>query len=83
MEYTYTLVLDLVEVLEVQIDEVNQIQSNGHENIKEKRCSGKRSGLSFLSTRSKESMGRIIIGTVSGSHVFRLNGPIITRLVLK
>lgn len=75
MEYTYTLGLDLVELLEVQIDEVNQMQSNGHENIKGKRCSGKRSGLSFLSTRSEESVGRIIIGTISGSHVFRLNGP--------
>lgn len=66
------LVLDL-EGLEVQIEEVNQMHSNGHENIRGKRCNGKRSGVNFLSTRKKKkTMGRIIIGTISGSHVFRL-----------
>jgi hypothetical protein len=47
------LVLDL-EGLEVQIEEVNQMHSNGHENIRGKRCNGKRSGVNFLSTRKKK-----------------------------
>lgn len=46
--------LERDDVLEVQIDELHQMQSNGLENIKGKRCNGKRSGMSFLSTRGKK-----------------------------
>lgn len=50
--------LELDDVLEVQIDELNQMQSNGLENTKGKRCNGKRNGMSFLSTRGKKMKGK-------------------------